>query len=74
MKVTYQSDCYHPNAVTKRYVRYSPDGVFSFCEVGQDRRYDIRQGTVDAAELPESVVAAAIENEKVSMLYVEWPL
>ena len=76
MKVTYQSRNYNQEAVLKRYVKYCPwdGGSFEFCEVGGDRRFDLRQGTVDAGELPSGLADAAIAHEKVSMSYLEWPL
>lgn len=75
MKITYQSNKYAPENVMKRYVRRSTAaGGYGFCEVGKDRRYDIRQGTVEADELPEAVRVAADENYKVSCNYVDWPL
>lgn len=74
MKVTYQSKAYAPEAVTKRYVRRSSAaGGYDWCEVGQDRRYDIRQGTVEADELSDAIRTAADEHYKVSMSYIDWP-
>lgn len=74
MNITHQSKSYTPENVLKRYVRRtSADGGYHFCEVGKDRRYDLRQGTIDACELPEAVRVAADENYKVSMHYVDWP-
>ena len=75
MNVTYQSKNYSPEAVLKRYVKYCPwDGTFEFCEVGGDRRFDLRQGTVDDNELPDGLPDAAIAHANVSMSYLEWPL
>lgn len=60
MKITYQSNKYAPENVLKRYVRRSTAaGGYDFCEVGKDRRHDLRQGTVEADELPEAVRIAA---------------
>ncbi len=74
MKVTYQSKAYAPEHVTKRYVRRSSAaGGYDWCEVGQDRRYDIRQGTVEADELADAIRTAADEHHKVSMSYIDWP-
>jgi len=76
MNVTYQSKNFSTEAVLKRYVRYGPwdGGVFEFCEVGGNRRFDLRQGTVTADELPCDLADAAIAHYKVSMAYLEWPL
>jgi hypothetical protein len=74
MIVTYQSKSYAPDKVTKRYVRRScAAGGYDFCEVGQDRRYDIRQGTVDPSELPDEIRIAADEHYKTSSSYIDWP-
>jgi hypothetical protein len=75
MKVIWQSKDYAPEAILKRYVRYGPwdGGVFEFCEVGIDRRFDLRQGTVTADELPRDLAEAAIAHYEVSMSYLEWP-
>jgi len=75
MKITYQSKSYSPEKVTKRYVRRSSAaGGYDFCEVGEDRRFDVRQGTVEPDEIPEAVRAAADELRKTSCAYVDWPL
>jgi hypothetical protein len=76
MKVTYQSKNYKPEAVLKRYVKYGPwdGGIFLFCEVGGDRRFDLRQGIVDPSELPNGLAAAAIAHANVSWHYLDWPL
>jgi len=74
MKITYQSKSYSPEKVTKRYVRRSAAGGYSFCEVGDDRRFDIRQGTVEPDEIPEAVRAAADDLHKTSSAYVDWPV
>lgn len=74
MIIHWQVKDYKPENVTKRYVKQLVNGTFAFCEVGMDKRYDIRQGLVMPEELPESVRNAAIENAKVSVHYVEWPL
>jgi capsid portal protein len=73
MKVTYQSDKYSPDKVLKRYVQRIGD-EYRFCEVGQNRRYDIRQGIVDETELPETVKTAADARSGYFPSHVEWPL
>lgn len=75
MKVTHQSKEYKPELVKSRYVRFCKfDGIFYFCEVGKDRRFDIRQGSVDESELPKAVAIKARENCNIFPSYVEWPL
>jgi len=76
MKITYQSKNYKPEAVLNRYVKYAPwdGGTFHFCEVGEDRQFDLRQGTVTADELPDGLAEAAIEHYKTSWHYLDWPL
>lgn len=74
MEVTYQSRSYSPEKVSKRYVRKSyAVGGYDWCEVGPDRRYDVRQGTVEGDELPESIRSAADEHYKISSSYIDWP-
>lgn len=71
--VTSQSKNYAPEAVLKRYVRFDGE-TYLFCEVGIDRRYDLRQGTVTEDELPESIAAKARARKGFWPSYVEWPL
>jgi len=73
MKVTYQSKNYAPEKILRRYVRRGVDGEYWFCEVGQDRRYDLRQGTVEATEIAEDVRKKADELKGQYFGYVEWP-
>lgn len=74
MKITYQSMNYSSDAVVKRYVRSrGVTGGYDWCEVGEDRRCDVRQGTVEAFELPENVRKMADDNYKISQSYVDWP-
>ncbi len=75
MRTTYQAKDYDPAKVLKRYVRLDGvTGYFCFCEVGEDKRYDLRQGIVDSDELPEDVYNAAYERAGIFPSYVEWPL
>lgn len=74
MRVTHQSKDYDPAKVTDRYVRSDLSGGFVFCEVVDgNRKFDVRQGVVDADELPPYVLAAAIEREGFYPSYVDWP-
>lgn len=75
MRITYQSQNYAADKIRKRYVRRTTAaGGYDFCEVGDDRRYDLRQGTVEPHELPDNVRQAADELYKTSCHYVDWPL
>ncbi len=67
---------YAPDQVRSRYVRYAGAGDYRWCEVGEDRRWDIRQGCCTVDDLPPNVATAAIarHNEGIWPSYVEWPL
>lgn len=57
---TYRSPNYKKENVVSAYVRYSSlDDTFNFCEVGEDRRYDIRQGKISIDKLPPDVILEA---------------
>jgi capsid portal protein len=73
MKVNYTAKSYAPENVRKRYVRLAENGEFMFCEVGDDRRYDLRQGIVDRSEIPEIVAREAERISGTFPNYVEWP-
>jgi hypothetical protein len=64
---------YRPEQVRSRYVRADGDG-FAWCEVGEDRRFDLRQGTCDKSDLSADVLAAAEERRGFIPSYVGWPL
>lgn len=72
MRTTYQSDRYAPEIVTARYVQRL-GGEYRFCELNAARR-DIRQGVVEACELPEDVRRAADAQAGYFPSYVAWPL
>ncbi|HRO04363.1 MAG TPA: hypothetical protein PLS69_12240 [Terricaulis sp.] len=75
IRVIAQSDFYTPEAVKARYVRFDrSEGVFRFCDVGADRRYDLRQGIVSECMLPADVASAARERAGYYPAYVAWPL
>lgn len=74
MNVTYSSRDYAPDHVRKRYVKHDDGDRFRWCEVGDDRRYDLRQGSVDADELPPEIAAAARAAAGICPRYVDWPL
>jgi hypothetical protein len=73
MRVTFQSRRYAPDDVRSRYVRRQAPGLYAFCEGGDDRRFDLRQGYVDAAEIPEAVRKAADARAGYWPSYVSWP-
>lgn len=72
--VTFTAPQYSPNKVRRRYVRAEVafDG-YRWCEVGDDKRYDIRQGTCDTADLPDDVRRAADALRGQTFAYVDWP-
>lgn len=71
--VTSTAKNYSPDKVLKRYVR--TDGArYFWCEVGEDRMYDLRQGRCMASDLPLAVIEAAEKRCGYSPSYVEWPL
>lgn len=76
MIVTYTSTKYRPEYVRKRYVYCVSVNQqrFTFCEVGEDRRYDLRQGIVSANEIPDDIRRAAETQSGQAYGKVEWPL
>lgn len=76
MQVTYCSQRYRPDLVQARYVRAVADrpGVYQWCEVGQDTRYDLRQGTIAAEGLPAEVRAAADALRGTWPGYARWSI
>ena len=75
IKITFVSPDYSPEKVKSRYVRFSPRfNAFHFCEVGEDSRYDIRQGVViDPSIIPEEIQTQAKEMQNKMFGYVVWP-
>lgn len=71
MRITYTSKHYAPENVTARYVQRLGD-EYRFCETNA-KRWDIRQGVVDAAELPQAVREAADKRAGYFPAYVVWP-
>lgn len=75
MVITMQSKRYAPELVVARYVRRSPvSEEYFFCEVGEDRRYDLRQGRVVGDELTPAIRAAADAQRQQAFGYVSWPM
>lgn len=60
---------------TTRYVRKSllSENVYEWCEVGEDSRYDIAQGTCNGEDLPDHVKDLC-DNYSGSFYACEWPL
>jgi hypothetical protein len=75
MHATYTSKNYAPDKVRSRYV-CKPLGFlgYHFCEVGENRRYDLRQGVVRPDEIPVEVREAADKRAGFFPPWVEWPL
>lgn len=71
MKTTYTARSYDPTKPYRRYVRNDHGDGYRWCET--DGRWDVRQGSVDASELPDDVRAAADARCGWSPPYVEWP-
>ncbi len=71
MVITYESRLYAPHLVRSRYVQKRGD-AYHFCEVNE-RRYDIRQGTVPARDIPADIRLAADKLAGFFPSYVEWP-
>lgn len=74
MNITYVARSYAPTMTVKRYVQNAGKLGYKWIEQDQDRkRFDVRQGTVDATELPPDVKAAADAREGFYPSYVDWP-
>ena len=75
MRVTYQSRGYSPEKVVDRFVRVSMyPNLYIWCERGEDKRYDIRQGECFGHEVPEQIRMKADELKGDLFSYVLWPL
>jgi hypothetical protein len=75
LRVDYQRAGYAPDQVRKRYVRVDGfNAELRFCEVGECRAYDIRQGVVDPASVPEEIRREALARAGSWPSWVEWPL
>lgn len=75
MEVTFTANIYYPAAVRARYVRANiKNGDYSWCEVGSDPRWDLRQGLANADELPDDIRAAADALRGTWPGYVDWPM
>jgi hypothetical protein len=74
IRATYTARDYEPGKVWTRYVRIDQDGLLQFCEVGQDRRYDLRQGTCDREDVSEDVYRQALARSGFFPSYVTWPM
>jgi hypothetical protein len=72
--VRYVGRDYDPSMVRKRYVAKGiGGGPYRWCEVGDDRRFDIRQGVCDADDLPEDI-RQQCDNYTGALYACEWPL
>lgn len=72
---TFTAADYAPKFVRARYVRRNAlgDDEYSWCEVGDDRRYDLRQGGCHADDLPDDIRAAADMLRGHAFGFVPWP-
>lgn len=74
IKITYTAKNYSPERMGERYVRAMFPIGYAWCERDTlDKRYDLRQGTCDAADLPASVRIAADRLLGHAFSYVDWP-
>lgn len=76
IKATSTAKHYRPDLVRKRYVRLAYDDKFRWCEVGEDARYDLRQGMCAESDLPPTTAAAARAKRDAGVwpFNVDWPL
>lgn len=76
IKVTYAATRYTPSAPVTRYVRRDAIGQgYTWCEQSNlNRRYDLRQGTCDASDLPDAIRAEADAARGQAFGYVLWPM
>lgn len=73
IRVTSTAKDFAPYLVRKRYVRALGDGRYFWCEVGDDRTVDLRQGLCSARDLNPTLRAAAEARRGYFPSYVEWP-
>lgn len=74
MFVTYTCREYDPSKVRKRYIRATfTAGVYQYIEVGDDRRWDMRQANVNGIELPTEIKKKADALLGQAFGYVELP-
>lgn len=74
VEVTYTSRNYAPDKVRRRYVRLTRKGVYRWCEVGDDGRWDLRQGRCAASDLPEEVRVECGKFADHLFGFVTWPV
>ena len=73
----YTAPNYSPDQVVSRYVRLSIDGRFEGCEVGHDRRYNLRTWYLTESEIASLTPAQVLrcgELRGYTFSYVDWPL
>lgn len=75
MQVSYQSSCYAPSTVVKRYVCKMPlnPGMYCFCEVNA-QGYNTRTGVCVADDIPAEIREKADKLNGGPFSYVEWPM
>lgn len=73
--IKYTAKNYAPERVDMRYVRATHSAGYAWVERdGLDIRYDLRQGTCDAADIPVSIRESADRLLGHAFNLVEWPL
>ena len=73
----YTTRDYHPSQVVGRYVRLSTSGAFEGCEVGHDRRYNLRTWELsdgEIASLDYAIIERCKELQGMCYAYVDWPI
>src|SRR6266481_3391918 len=73
INATYISKGFTADDVDTRYVRAVFGGGYFWCERGSDKRYDIRQGTCEAFDMPDVVREEADKLVSYAFSYVVWP-
>ena len=67
----YKSKTYQPDLVVDSFVRYSPlDNTYYFCERGNNKAYDVRQGVIGCKHIPKEVKQEAKARAGVWPSYV----
>lgn len=73
MQETYRSNCYAPDKVVKRYVRYNYSGTYKVVEANAES-YSIRELDAAPADIPQEIRDGALAVRNRFPAYVEWPL
>lgn len=72
IRTTYTAN--DPDRPTERFVRSCHPAGYAWCERDiSNKRYDLRQGTCDASDLPAEIREAADRRLGHAFSYVPWP-